>query len=1158
MRFDSPVIACISAAALLACCAALAPAQVTTADIVGTVKDASGGVLPGATVTIKNLGTGVERSMPTNEVGNYAFTLLPIGTYSVKIELSGFKTFVNPNVVLAGGDRARVDATMQIGELTETVEVQGGAIAALQTDTSTVGGLVTDRAVQDLPVNGRNFIKLAQLVPGAHEGSLSSLSGGGRPDDRRQTSTISVNGQADSLNNYLIDGMDNNERSIATIGVKPSIDALAEVKITANLYSADIGRTTGGVINMITKSGTNNFNGTLFEFLRNDLFDAKDFFNIPQAGNPFAGVKPKYRQNQFGGSMGGPIFKDKTFFFGDYEGLRIVQGKTGRAIVPTACQLGKAACNGIQQLGNFSDLPAGTVIYDVTQPTPTPFPNNIIPLDRINPISKKYAELLPALPKEACVGVNCTFYNSPIRTQTADTFDARIDHNFRQADSLFVRYSFNNTNTFTPGLLPPVQVGNMTVLPGGNSGGATGGDMFPGPAHQRQQHLGVSYVHTFNPTQILDLSAGILRYVSSSMPLNYGKDVNTAFGGPPVNKSIESSGLATVTFSTDGYGGIGDAMFLPTQYWDTTFQYRGNLTWTRGAHVIKFGGGVIRRRWSQYQSQYPKGMFAFHAYQTNSKAGGSGGTGGNSFASFLLGLNYSETQNQALIHPQYRNWEPSVYIQDDWRATSWLTLNLGIRYDIFTAFVEKHNKISSFDATDPGVRAGGKVLVAGQDGVSRTVNIKTQYNNLQPRLGFAAMLASKTVLRGGFGMTFFPNTVGSPSQMKNFPFVSNISNVTILGQPGNPNMLKFGNPLPIPSPSTCVAASCGAKGVIALPGSVSLKLKNGLAYQYNLMFEREFAGNIFTVGYVGSTTRNLGRNPNVHQPLPPLGPGGCGLTTVMNLPNPCQPYYSELPLIRSGSVFHTNGKSNYNSLQAIFQRRFSGGLAFSTNYTYARGLANAYGPEGGFSGQNAVPQWFEWYDYGNSAYDVRHRWSLTANYELPFGGSLAGFAGALAKGWQINVIGLYSTGLPFTVVNASNVQSNVGITTDRPNRLTARADFKPSLDEWFDTKAFALQDWRTAGNEGVNQFYAPAQKRMDLSIFKTFGITEEVKLQFRCEIFNFTNTPSFAPPGSTIYGWSSTDRATARPTQAGNFGKITTTSVFYTPRDIQFALKLLF
>jgi hypothetical protein len=703
-----------------------------------------------------------------------------------------------------------------------------------------------------------------------------------------------------------------------------------------------------------------------------------------------------------------------------------------------------------------------------------------------------------------------------------------------------------------------VQVGNLTVLPGGNSGGATGGDMFPGPADQRQQHFGLSYVHTFSPTQVLDASAGILRYVSSSMSLNYGKDVNTAFGGPPVNHSIETSGLATVSFSTDGYGGIGDAMFLPTQYWDTTFQYRGNFTWTKGSHVLKLGGGLIRRRWSQYQSQYPKGQFAFHRYQTSSNAGGALASGGNSFASFLLGLDYQETQNQALIAPQYRNWEPSLYVQDDWRATSWLTLNLGLRYDIFTAFVEKWDKIASFDATNAAVRAGGKVLNANVDGVSRTVNLKTHYNNLQPRLGFAAMLGSGMVLRGGFGMTFFPNTVGSPSQMKNFPFVSNISNMTILGQPGNPNMLKFGNPLPIPSPSTCLLASCGAKGVIAVPGSVAVDLTNGVTYQYNLMLEKEFAGNILTVGYVGSKTSHLGRAANVHQPLPPLSSGGCGLTTVMNLPNPCQPYYSELPLVRSGSVFMSNGKSNYNSMQVIFQRRFSKGLAFATNYTYARGLGNAYGPEGGFGGSNVVPQWFEWYDYGNSAYDVRHRWSLTVNYEVPFGKSLDGFAGIVAKGWQINLIGLYSTGLPFTVTNGSNVQQNNGATADRPNRLTARSGFEPTIDEWFDTTAFALQAYGTAGDEGANQYYAPDQKRVDLSVFKDFKLTESAKLQFRVETFNFTNSPSFAPPSSTIAGWSSTDRATARPTRAGNFGRITTTSVFYTPRDIQFALKLLF
>jgi hypothetical protein len=285
------------------------------------------------------------------------------------------------------------------------------------------------------------------------------------------------------------------------------------------------------------------------------------------------------------------------------------------------------------------------------------------------------------------------------------------------------------------------------------------------------------------------------------------------------------------------------------------------------------------------------------------------------------------------------------------------------------------------------------------------------------------------------------------------------------------------------------------------------------------------------------------------------------VTTTISLPNPCQPYYQQLPLVSSVSVLRSNGASDYHSLQTAFQRRFKNGLTLSANYTWAHSLSNSRGPEGTFVGQGVVPQWATWYDWGNSFFDIRHRIAVTVNYELPFGKSLRGVAGQIVKNWQVNAITLYSTGYPFTVTNTGNPQQNTGTINnngDRPNRLQSSSGFTPTIDQWFDTSAFYLQPWGTAGNEGANPYYGPDMKRLDFSVFKTFPITERVKLQFRAETFNLTNSPSFSPPTSTIAGWTSSDPATASPTLAGNFGKITRTSPFYTPRDIQFALKLMF
>jgi hypothetical protein len=1149
---------------LLLFCAAGLVAQMTTADVVGTVTDNSGAVLVGARVTVKNLGTEVARSMVTNDTGNYVFTFLPVGTYSVTIEVEGFKRVTTPSLILAAGDRARLDAKMELGDVKQVVDVGGGAVAALQTDSSTIGGLVTTQAVQDLPVNGRNFMKLVQLAPGANEGPVNSLSGGSRPDDRRQTSAIVVNGQTDDVNNYMIDGMDNNERLIGTIGVKPSIDALDEVKIQTNLYTADLGRTAGGVINMITKSGANKFHGTLFEFVRNDKFDAKDFFNTPQAGNPIAGLKPEYRQNQFGGSLGGAIKKNKIFFFGDYEGLRIVQGQTGSATLPTPCELGRAACNGVTQLGNFSDLLPSKVIYDVTTNPTTPFPNNIIPLNRINSISKKFAALIPAPSSSSCsaTSLTCLFVNNPVRRQSGNTFDTRIDNHFSDKDFLYGRYSFNNTYTFVPGLLPEVS----NAWPGG----ALTSTSYVGPSWQREQHMALSYVHVFRPNLLLQLNAAYLRAVTGTYPLNFGNNVMNTFGFPGLNTDSLTSGMANVVFNDGGYVGLGDPPYLPLLYWDNTFQYTGAVTWTRGAHTIKFGGALVRRRVDNFQSQFGKGTFQFGSQQTNSTAGGSGATGGNSFASFLLGDVYGERRLMQMATQEYRMWETGAYVQDDWRATSRLTLNIGIRYDIFTPFTDKHNNLSNFDPTVPSVLQGGTVQVAGQNGVGRTVNIPTGYKHFQPRTGFALTLGKGTVIRGGFGMTTFPNNLSGMASLKNQPIISAWIQSAPLGLPGT-SLPIFGVGVPPPTPaSTCLVASCGAKDITYVPYAMAVDHSDSTAYQYNLMIEKEVGGNILGIGYVGEVSHHLAHViSDVNLPTPPLEPGGCGQTTAVQIPGPCQPYYGQIPLVTYIQLNKTDGRNNYNALQMQFQRRYKNGLTAAANYTYARGLTNTSSPNGTCNGAGGCNLWLaNWqkYDYGNSDYDIRHRVTVTATYELPFGKSLKGPAAQVVKGWQINGIYIFSTGLPYTVGNGSNPQSNVGplvatttnLTADRPNRLQPASGFTPTLSQWIDTTGFRLQTYGMAGNEGRNAFYSPSQRRFDFSLFKDFPIKESVKLQFRVETFNLTNTPSFAQPGATISGWTSSNAATAVPTQAGNFGKITATSVFYTPRDIQFALKLLF
>ena len=1140
-RFIEPLggrlkgIVSISRTVILVCCFLAACSALMaqgTADIVGTITDNSGAVVANAKVTVKNLGTNLTRTQQTDATGQYSFTLLPVGDYSVTVEVQGFKTFTNQKVSVATGDRARVDAAMQVGELTQTVEVAAQTVG-VQTDSSTVGALLTNPA--ELPTNGRNFVTLVQLAPGATASVQSSLGGGTRPDDRRQTSTVSANGQTDSANNFLLDGMDNNERAIATIIVKPSIDALQEVKVDTNLYPAESGRAGGAIINLITKSGTNNFHGTLFEFLRNDKLDAKDVFNIPSSSNPLAGVKPPYRQNQFGGSVGGRIKKDKTFFFVDYEGFRKVKGNTFTAVIPTACELGRIACNGVQQLGNFSDI--STPIFDPV--SHQRYNNNVIPFGSINKVSANYAALYPT--QLGCTP-NCTFVSSPVQTQFAHTGDVRIDHRFGDKDNFFARYSINNTDTNSPGYLPPATVAGITV-PAPSSKDQNN---FPGTAYQRQQSLALSHVHIFSPTLLMQLGAQLSRYVTDSESANIGLAGNTAFGGPAnINTSVPgTSGLALLQFQNGNYAALGDGFALPTAYWDTNYQYQGSVTWTHGSHTFKFGASLLDRNWSTLQVLF-KGNFFMNSNQTSSN-GLSSGTGGNAFASMLTGYYNQATRNMALAAPQYKSWEIGEYIQDNWRVNNKLTFNLGLRYDIFTPITEKNNALSNFDPTDAATLASGRIQVAGANGVSNSAGIASQYGDVQPRIGFAYTLGRGTVLRGGFGMSFWPNNVASPANLKNAPMVATYT----INQPAT-GTSTLSTPVPFPVPnSVCLVAACGANtsspgytpSGFSVNAGTQLPYHNTTVYMYNLLLEKEFAGNVLGLGFVAEPVRHLGRViPNFATNLPTLGPGGCGATATPALGSPCLPFASTLPLVGTIQLLKTDGVSNYTALQVTFQRRYSRGLTVASNYTFGRALSDSGGPGGACQGCGTVTNDAS-RDYGPSDYEVRHRFTFTSNYELPFGKNLKGVAGQIIKGWQVNGIYVYATGQPFSILASCN-QASFGVTTCRPNVQPGVANFTPTPNLWFDPTRYVIQPLGTAGNLGRNTLNMPRNIRIDLSIFKDFRITEGTKLQFRAEGFNVANTPLFGIPNNTI---------------GANFGVITSTNAFYTPRDIQFALKLIF
>jgi hypothetical protein len=1055
-----------SVAALALLLPSTAVAQVTTADIVGRVTDSTGAVLPGATVTIENVATHDVRSAPSNETGDYLFNLLPIGEYTVKVELQGF-TSQTTRVLLSAGDRVRFDAKLTVGQVAENVTVTGES-PLLQTDTSTVSALVSSKAVEDLPVAGRNIQRLVQLVPGAFEGQTNSLASGNRPDDRRQTSAVSINGSLDNQNNQLIDGIDNNERAIGTVGVKPSIDAIAEVKVQTSMYNAEVGRTAGGVVNIITKAGTNDFHGSGFEFVRNDRFDARNFFAT--------GIdKPKLTQNQYGGSLGGPIVHNKTFFFGDYEGFNVTQGVTAVTTVPTA----------LMRSGNFSELSAA--IYDPTTTPRAAFPGNVIPAGRLDPIALKYMSIYP-LPNGPGLANNYT--GTRDRTQDAKTADFRADHIFDAENRLFVRYSYNGVNTFTPPVFPIV-----------NGIEAGGGGSFPGQNTTTAHNFGASYAKIFSPSLIGEFRAGFLNVNIASYGLNYGNNVSQSFGIPNVNADALTSGLMPITLT--GYAGSGDATFLPLIQVDHTWQGSGSITKIRGAHSIKAGAGLVDRRFSVYQSNSPLGSMTFN----NSLTDNGSGSGGNSIASFLLGYPQQASRIVSLFYPHYNTKEPFVFVQDDWRASSSLTINLGLRYDVFTPYTEQDDHLVNVDL------AASKILVANRNGVSRTAGIETDYSNVAPRVGFSATLPGLFVLRGGWGIAYFPGNYMSQSFLKSAPFTSTYGPVISNAASGGvPNLfLRDGVPPPVATDITVPTGTFQAE---------ELNFKNTRTQQYNVFLEKEVSGNVLGAGYIGMYqshyTQYVG---NVD-----LAPAAAGAI------QPRRAYAATLPSVSSLPLISSDYLGTYNAFQAVFQRRQRAGLTIASNYTLAHSVVTNAAPWD--------PSVTERYDSG---FDIRHRFVFSANYELPFLRTATGVVHGVLGGWQVNTVAYYQTGLTYAVTNGT-ARSNTG-GGDRPNQVGDPELANPTIAQWFNVAAFAAQPINTVGNTPNNSLHGPPQRRVDLSVFKNLALNGPARLQLRAEIFNITNTPSFSNPNSSF--------------GTAGFGSITSTGNNI-PRQMQFAAKLLF
>lgn len=1103
-------------AALLLATTPLA-AQFQRGSIVGSVADPTGSVVTKAKVTLKNLGTNEERAATTDDRGDYTFPSLLPGAYQVTAEASGFKTQVVSNIRLEVNQTARIDLKLAVGDMVQRVEAIA-SIQLLQTDTSEVGAVITNKQIVDLPLNGRDYLQLARLIPGAIPSRAGATAG-----QKGVSRSVNVAGARDTSVSFLLDGIDTNDVVFQTPSVTPSVDAIQEFKLLANAYSAEFGRGSTQIITAL-KSGTNQWHSTMFEFNRNSYFAARGFFQ--------PGAVARLNYNQYGFTFGGPVIvpkyngRNRTFFFVNYEANKNRTGGTGFAFVPTP----------EVRSGDFSG-PGNNVIYDpntfdAASRTRQPFAGNRIPSARINPLAPKVLALFPTANFSGQVGRN---YAVTVPGQDgSNNGNARIDHRFSDKDSFFGRYSILDRARPQPAAL---QYNGITDA-------------------IRGQNIALNWVHIFSPTVLNEARAGMNRAKYYTTPIdspsaNPAKDLfgfQNTIADPTVGFGLPSFG-----FSQGGFTGIGPGTQYPANSVTQTYQYVDNLTVIRGSQTLKAGFDFRRTRLTSVVGNSARGSTTFTGQYTNLPS--AAGTTGSSMADLLLGVPQAiaSSVGDGIAH-DYTNLY-SVYFQDDWKLTSRLTLNLGLRYEYASPYVEKLDRFTILDTADK--TSGGRLLLANSTKAFQPgkgiIDVGTQNsrsliapdrNNWAPRLGFAYRPFSKTVFRGGAGM-FFDVQEGNEAQfLRNNPpylFAQNLA--------GDPFIPTFRLDNLFPSPTG--TSTTGTIGSIQ-PFSADPTNRTPYVAQWNLTMERELMNNlIIDIGYVGSAGKKLLRRSNFQQ----------GSNILVKNPASPTPLAQRVdyPNFSNNSIISTdNGSSStYHGLLAKVERRFSSGFAILFSYTWSKAISDA-ASSSNFDNTPSNPQCrCDWKsEKGPAAFDIRQRAVISYSYELPFGQGkpLLSKGGAMNKfvgGWQINGITSFQTGAPFTLATAGDT-ANIGSSNQRPNVVgdpysgidTGAPYQRRGVDVgtyYFNRAAFALPQQFTLGNVGKNTLIGPGSQNWDFSIFKKTSITEKLNLQFQAEFYNVMNHPNFGLPNRTIN----------QPTT----GVITSAGA---PRITQFGLKLIF
>ena len=1079
----------------------------TFGEITGHVADASGAAVAGAAITATNPNTNAVRQTVASGTGDYAFPSLPPGPYNIRIEKPGFKS-ETAKIEVAVQQTVRLDFTLQVGQVSESVEVSAQTVQ-LQSENATVGTVIENKRIVELPLNGRNYLQLVSLAPNVTTLSPNAGQAGSRQGGDRAGQSIAVAGQRIMFNYFSLDGVNNTDPNFNTYIVLPSIDALQEFKVQTGVYPAEFGHN-ATQINVLSKSGGNNYHGALFEFLRNDVMDAKPYQFTTRSVN-----KAPFKWNQFGFELDGPVSipklfngKDRLFFMSNYESFRQRQNFPATYTVASAAQQG----------GDFSGIT--NILNDPR--TNMPFPGNIIPANRIDPISKKLLEYYPAA---NLTGRTNNYQRTGASPVNKDLFILRMDYVESSKSQWSGRYSWGDENQSNTGLSLD---GTSTLT-------------------NYEQYMG-SNTRTFSPSTVNEARFGYSRFFNSiGTYLAFAQDVVSKIGIPGLKAGDPVQwGIPNVTINN--YSSIGDSTEGPYANNNSTLQFVDNFSWIRGKHTFRFGGEYRREHYDQDGNQFARGQFTF---QPNATVNPATKTGGDSFADFLLGQLYQSEAAVAIGSARNLRNATAFYVDDTWRLSPKVTLALGVRYEITPPFYDTKNDefsvyIPFFDntpqvadqsrypqfmrqagCTDPyaGVPLRWPAITVSCAGTLGKNLVQTDYNDFAPRIGVTYSPSPKWVVRTGAGM-FYNQDTGNPR----FDMARNVAGRIR----SNSNLYD-----PTLNWNNALASISGGVANIRNPYAFANKYERRTPYtwEYLLNVQRELgASSVVEFGYLGSISRKLESLRAVNEALPGTTP----IITRYPYPN-----FGRIQLVDNG----VNG--NYNAASIKLTRRFAKGYSVLSSYTYAKSIDSSSGIR--VQGQDTLfPQnsYCLACERGRSAFDTRHRFVTSALYDLPVGRGRQmnvsnGVLNAIVGGWQTGMIMTLQTGFPQTISIGGTDRSGAGGLFDRPNATGADPNLSNrTTNLWINKDAYALQPAGTFGNVGRNTFIGPSFFTLDFSAHKEFNIPrlENHRLQYRFEGFNILNHPVWGAPNGNIL--------------SSGFGQITGTAVAM--RQLQMALKYTF